>query len=266
MLKRLELAIRLNDIVMQATSLGWLSYVDMLIGDWANARNEGDKAVEIFDRLGSAPADYYKLRSAKLRHLLEGSSDEFERSLQSLIKPDSTMSSLVELNLELGQLRMEQERNDEARACFESNVDAFKDAEFSTQPLNHIETLLYLTVIYVRQGEIDKARNSSQWAKRLAGQLNSNAGMALGLQAEANLLLAVGDRKGAEEAYLECLALWEKARWPYYHAKALAEYAEAIAKTFPDQSRKRLEESIGIFRKLGAKRDLEKVEAKLSSR
>ncbi len=263
MLKRLELAIRLNDIVMQATSLGWLSYVDMLKGDWANARNEGDKAFEIFDRLGSAPADYYKLRRAKLQYALEGSSDEFERFLQSLIKRDSTMSSLVEVNLELGQLRMEQERDEEARVYFESNVDAFKGAEFSTQPLNHIETLLYLTLIYARQGEIDKARNSSQWAKRLAVQLNSTACMALGLQAEASLLLAVDDRKGAEAAYLECLALWEKAGWPYYHAKALVAYSEAIAETNIEGSRKYLQQATEIFRKLGAKRDLEKAQSKI---
>ena len=266
MLKRFELATRLNDIMMQATSLGWLSYVNMLRGDWGKARNEADKAFEIFDRLGTVPSEYYKLRREKLRHLLEGRSEEFERYLRSLIKRDSTLASLVEVNLELGQLRMEQGKDDEAKPYFESNVEAFKDAEFSTQPLNHIETLLYLTQIYARQREIEKARNSAQWAKRLAGQLNGQAGMALGLQAEANLLLAIGDRKGAEEAYLECLVLWEKARWPYYHAKALAEYAEAIAKTFPDESRKRLEASIGIFRKLGAKRDLEKAEAKLSSK
>ena len=103
----------------------------------------------------------------------------------------------------------------------------------------------------------------SEWARRLAETLKSDAGLAMASQAEALVLFARGDRKAAEEKYLESLNLWEKAGWPYYRAKALAEYAEAIAKTFPDESRKRLEESIGIFRKLGAKRDLEKAEAAL---
>jgi len=76
--------------------------------------------------------------------------------------------------------------------------------------------------------------------------------------------LAGGDRKGAEEAYLKSLELWEKAGWPYYHGKALVEYSDAIAQTNPEQSKNRLAEATEIFRKLGAKRDLEKAEAKLS--
>ena len=58
--------------------------------------------------------------------------------------------------------------------------------------------------------------------------------------------------------------MWEKAGWPYYRAKALAEYAGVLAKSSPE-SRKRLEEAVEIFRKLGAKRDLERAEAKLAA-
>jgi threonine aldolase len=130
----------------------------------------------------------------------------------------------------------------------------------------NIETLLHLTSIYAKRKELEKAHETSQWAKRLAETLKSDAGLALALQAEANLLFASGDAQGAEQAYLKSLGLWEKAGWPYYHAKALVAYSEAITQTSPEESRKRLEQATEIFRRLGAKRDLERAEAKLSAR
>ncbi len=77
-------------------------------------------------------------------------------------------------------------------------------------------------------------------------------------------MLAGGDRKAAEDAYLRSLGLWEKAGWPYYHAKALVAYSEAIAQTNPDESAKQLQKAADTFRKLGAKRDLQRAEGRLS--
>jgi hypothetical protein len=64
---------------------------------------------------------------------------------------------------------------------------------------------------------------------------------------------------------MKSLDLWEKAGWPYYHGKALVAYSEALAQENPEESRKRLMQAGEIFRSLGAKRDLEGAEAKLSA-
>jgi hypothetical protein len=95
--------------------------------------------------------------------------------------------------------------------------------------------------------------------------MKSDAGLAMTWQAEANLLTARNNSKEAEEACLKSLELWEKAGWSYYHAKALVEYSEVIAETHPVESRKRLDQATGIFRKLGAKRDLQEAESRLPS-
>jgi hypothetical protein len=121
-----------------------------------------------------------------------------------------------------------------------------------------------LTEIYSHHDELEKARKSAQWGRRLAEALRSDAGLAMVLQAEANILQASGDLKGAEEAYMKSLALWERAGWIYYRGKALASYGANIAKTSPEESRKRKEEAAAIFKKLGAKRDLERAQAELS--
>jgi tetratricopeptide (TPR) repeat protein len=160
---------------------------------------------------------------------------------------------------------LDQGREDEARGCFEACVNAFKKSEFSPVPPHQVEALLHLTAIHAKHGQLDEARRMSLWARRLAETLKSDAGLAMAAQAEAALLLADGDRKGADEAYLKSIGLWEKAGWPYYHAKALLAYSEALAEENPEESRKRLGQAAEILRKLGAKRDLERAEAKLSA-
>jgi tetratricopeptide (TPR) repeat protein len=180
------------------------------------------------------------------------------------LKEDKKITTVVACNLALGVLALEKREEEQAMQNFRTCVEAFKDWEFTTTPLHHVEALANLAAIHARHGNVEQARNSIQWAKRLAETLKSDAGLALASQAEAGHLLATGDSKGAEEAFRKSLALWEKAGWPYYHARALVAYSEAITQTKLDESRKRLVQAVEIFMKLGAKQDLEKAEAKLS--
>jgi tetratricopeptide (TPR) repeat protein len=200
-----------------------------------------------------------------LIHLTLGDMERAEKYFEAAAAgKHQKITNIVELNLGLGKLRLEQDRVEEAQACFEKCVEAFKGAEFTTDPLLHIEALLLLTSIYARQGRLDEAKKMSEWATRLAETLKSDVGLAMARQAKETLLLAGGDRKGAEEAYLECVGLWQKAGWPYYQAKALVAYSEAVVKTNPEESKKRLQQAVEVFKRLGAKRDLEKAQTKLS--
>jgi tetratricopeptide (TPR) repeat protein len=122
-----------------------------------------------------------------------------------------------------------------------------------------------LTGIYMMLGQPEKARKMVDWAKRLAETMKSDAGLAMASQAEANLLHASGDLKAAQEAYQESISIWEKAGWPYYHGTVLVAYSEALAHRDPEEAKRRLEEATETFKKLGAKRDLEKAEAKLAA-
>jgi len=262
----LDSSIRENYLFGQATSLGMLSILDWLGGNWLMAMDETTKAFEMQERLGFKFSVFNAEAWRGLLHLGMGDLEQAEEYLQlALAKQDPAIASRVEANLGLGILRLEQGREEEAKAHFDAGVDAFKPAEFSTSPLLNVETLLHLTGIYARRGQLDEALRMSEWARRLADTLKSDAGLAMASQAEANLLYATGDLNGAQKAYLESLSFWEKAGWPYYHAKAMVEHAEAMAKASPQESRNRLEEAIEIFKKLGAKRDLEKAKAKLSA-
>ncbi len=263
----LVLAKQENRLSHQATALAYLAVFDWLQGNWAEASEEFGEAFEIKNRLGFK---FTGINAEAQRAEFFLSVGELERTEEycrlALERHDEQISHIVATNLAVGKLRVEQGRVEEAKAHFEACVNAFKGHEFTTEPLWHIEALLHLTGIYVKLGQPEKARMNADWAKRLAETLKSNAGLAMARQTEANLLQASGELKAAQEAYQESLSLWEKAGWPYYQAKALVEYAEAIAKESAEESRKRLGEAVEIFKKLGAKRDVEMGEAKLSAK
>jgi hypothetical protein len=238
-----------------------------LKGDWSLALDEVERGLEMAQRLGfmNDPIQLGEVCRGLIR-LGMGALDQAEEYLEnSNAKQNPLIMHVVAFNLALGKVRLEQGREDEARAQFETCVDRFKTSEFDLISPHQIETLLYLTAIYAKHGQLDEARRMSLWAKRLAETVKSDAGLAMASQAEAALLVAEGNRKGADEAYLKSLGLWEKAGWPYYRAKALVAYSEALAQENGEESRKRLEQAAAIFRKLGAKLDLERAEAKLSA-
>jgi tetratricopeptide (TPR) repeat protein len=262
----LELWKRLNLVTAAADALGWLWWLDWAAGDWKTALEEFAKGSQIAKRLGLFEAQgwafdhgWYLLGIGDL----EEAEAEFLKTTDEM-EENPKLSLRVLYHLGLGLLREAQGRELEAREHYEIGVKAFRKWEFTSYPMFHIETLQHLTGIYAKHGELGEARNMAEWARRLAETLKSDAGLAMASQAEARLLLATSDSKGAEEAYLKCLELWEKAGWPYYHGKALVAYSEAMAQNNPEESRRRLMQAIEIFRKLGAIRDLEKAEAKLS--
>lgn len=266
-LQFLEVAKRECLIPSEAGSYAWLSYLDWLKGDWPVALEGVERALAMAQRLGFMnDLTQYGEVCKGLIHLSMGNLDQAEKYLEnSNVKQNPLIMHVAAFNLAMGKVRLDQGRDDEAKTYLETCVDAFKKSEFSPIPPHQVEVLVHLTTIYAKRGQLDEARKMSVWARRLAETLKGDAGLAMASQAEAALLLASGDGKGAEEAYVKSLDLWEKAGWPYYHAKTLIAYSEALAQKNPEESKKRLMQAAEIFRKLGAKRDLERAVAKLSA-
>jgi tetratricopeptide (TPR) repeat protein len=264
----LELSKRLNHVWFEGAAWEWLSVLDWYSGDWKAGLEELQKACELASRLGlsailssfALDKGWYALGMGDL----EQAEMEFQKG-RDWLDENPKITDIVHYHLGLGMLKEEQGKEHEAKEHYQTCVDSFRKWEFTTFPTLHIQTLLHLTSIYAKHQELEKARETSQWAKRLAETLKSDGGLALALQAEATVLLATGDLKGAVEAYQKSLAFWEKAGWPYYRAKTLVAYADAVVHTSRDESWKCLEQAAETFRKIGAKRDLERAEARLAA-
>jgi hypothetical protein len=256
---------RVGDPMAQSRGLALLWMLDWLRGDWEGAGRELEEALAIKERVEF----FTTLLLEGWRcwfSLTKGELDEADRyANMALASQDPKITHVIIRNLPAALLRLEEGKEEEAIARLETCVEAFSRSEFTTLPLHHVETLMHLTVLNAKHNQLDKANSNLEWAKRLATQLKSDAGLAMALQAEAVVLLAGDDKNGAEEAYLKSLALWQKAGWTYYYAKALVAYSEALAQTNPEESKKRLLEAAGVFKKLGARRDLQRAESILQS-
>ena len=205
-LRSLELDKRDYFVPGEAASYVWLSYLDWFKGDWTAAIEELNRALEMAQELGFT--NDLILIGEVLRALIQltmGDLDQAEKYLEnSNAKKSPEIYHIVNLNLALGKLRLEQGREDEAKAYLETCVNAFRKREFTPPPPLQVETLFHLTAIYAKQGRLDEARKMCEWAKRIAERLKGDACFALASQAEASLLLASSDQKGTEEAYLKC--------------------------------------------------------------
>jgi len=256
---------RVGDVMAEARGLALLWLNDWIRGDWEAAGKELKDASDIQDRVELHHT--FLLMGWRSRFSLsKGDLDSAEKYANlALAKQESKITNVVINNLPAALLRLEQGREGDAMAHLQTCVEAFRKSEFTTLPLLHVETLMHLSVFHAGHKRFDEATSAVEWARRLATQLKSDAGLAMALQAEAGLLSVTGDGKGAEAAYLECLALWERAGWSYYHAKALVAYSEATAQSNPEESKKRLQQAAAVFKKLGAKRDFERARSNMST-
>ena len=250
---------------MEASAYSTLSAYHWYNGDWTLALDDINKALDLADRLGFTN-DYIIFGEVhRARYLLHvGDQKTAERYLEASRAKQGTVRHQIYLDLAFGELRSDQGRVDDAKENFEKCLKAIREQKPGEEW--YIEPLLYLTLIYVERGQRNEARETYALAKSLGAQYSWDTyGPAMALQTEAAVLLADGNQKDAEEALIRSLALWDKAGWPYYKAKALVAYSESIAQTNPEEQNKRLQQAAEIFRRLGAKRDLEKAETKLSA-
>jgi tetratricopeptide (TPR) repeat protein/KaiC/GvpD/RAD55 family RecA-like ATPase len=264
--RRLELCKKVNDISGVAGGLRYLAFLDWLRGDWTAAKDGIRQTLEIWDRLGLSRADSITnlvdvLLSLEMENL-EKTERTAQRAIES-IEESPKITDIVMGRLGLGIVLEAQQKWEDAERNYLQSVDAFRRWEFTSFPLLHIETLVRLASIQIRHGDLQRARENVQWAKRLAEELKSGAGLAIAYQSEALLSASTGDKEAAKATYQKCLELWEKAGWPYYRARAIIEFSDTLDKAAANEM---LKSASQILSKLGATTTLERIQLKLNTR
>ncbi len=134
-LRQLDLCKRVSYIAGQVYGWGWLSVLDWYRGDWAAAMEGYQRALEIHDRLGLTLPWLFFARGWLFLGMgeLEGAETDIQKAV-SLGDESRKITPIVGSHLAMGQLRLAQGKEENARQHFEIGVEAFKRWEFTTNP------------------------------------------------------------------------------------------------------------------------------------
>jgi tetratricopeptide (TPR) repeat protein len=248
-------------VVMLATiRLGALAF---FAGDWRQARACFERVQPLPDR-----APYYDaaplLELGRLA-LAEGAWNQAaayldECSALTLDFPNKVMvrvaeSLLAELDLLAGRPNLAV-----ARLLPLVDRDGMEERIVTTY------VLPVLAWAYLEQGEMDLARRTIREALRRARAAGYQLCLVGALRVQALIALRQGEAQEAEHALEEGLALARPMPYPYGEGRLLLTYGLLhIQEQQAPLARERLDEALTIFRRLGARKDIERAEQLLAT-
>jgi len=173
----------------------------------------------------------------------------------------------------LGVLYFDKREYVKARECFEKMHQVLEKAGAKLPPILNAYFTFYDASTYIELGEIEKAKTLIDEMRESAVQAKDK-----GLLASAELSRAIQFR--AERKWAESLNLFEKGlqgfetktarRWSlwWWFARVLCEYAQVYLERDEEGDREKahnlLNQALEMFQKMGAKKDIEKVEARIA--
>ena len=205
-----------------------------------------------------------------IRHV-QGEFDKSEQCLMealSLAQKSKEVQSIVGIYGNLGWLYLDRGDYTKAREFYEKQYDISEKAGEKYMKMSAMTVLL---LVHVELGEYEKVENSIDGLYKFAQEVEDNSMLVFLDMTRAGLFRA--QRRWEEsieyfERSLHELELMNARRWDIYRfVKFLCEYArmylERDQQGDREKARDLLNQSLEIFQKLGAKKDIEATEAKL---
>jgi adenylate cyclase len=241
-------------------SLSNVALVLLRLGDWQEARKVLQPALRLSRTMsrGRVIAAYLHLALGMLA-LREGDWNEASRSLQeALAVAEETADRQLreEAEARLAELDVLEGRPEEAINRLEPLVGE-EDAEPGL--------LSALALAHTSVGDEEHLRHAAGIAERAVAQGRKLPGHLVdALWVQSMALMRQGQYEEAEGAASEGLALARSMPYPYGEARILVQMA-ALHKqrAGPEPARERLEEALALFRRLGARKDVEQTEEML---
>jgi DNA-binding CsgD family transcriptional regulator len=222
----------------------------VLRGDWDSALAEAGRAVErvhpwVANRVAAAAA-YQRGEVARLR----GDLAEAERAYEEAARAGGrTQPGLALLRLAQGADHVAAQALD--RALGET-----------TDPLAHARLLPAKVEVALARGQVEEARASAAELGEVAAAFGSQALQALADQAAGAVELAAGDAAAAAARLRRAVDAWHELVAPYEAARARALLGEAFRSLGDEEGAElELDAARAVFEELGARPDLERLEA-----
>jgi tetratricopeptide (TPR) repeat protein/transcriptional regulator with XRE-family HTH domain len=249
------------DVASMLCGRGWLAFCR---GNWDGARADLEQAMAINRRIGVSWDAALPPLFLGLLCLAEGSWETASRHLQdsSAMAERSgdpfvlrwAQSLLAECDLLAGHAEA---------AC--TRLRPLLDQPGLEELVVTTDVLPRLAWAHLELGDTDPAANVAAQAVRRARAANTQLGLADALRIQAMVRIRQEHCAEAEHALEEGLSLVRSMPYPYAEARLLHVYGELhLQRGEPQQARERLDAALAIFRRLGARKDAERVEQALA--
>jgi len=270
--KGLSLAKKVGDISRQSWFLGDLADSYVFMGKLDKAIAPGEEALALDRKVGSIAYTPGRLATLGFAYQVLG---EWSKSEQYYDEAAVISGKLTDFapkavnDLYRGWLHFDKEEYTRARESFE---EAYKAVERAGNRLLQMMWSPFLIWACVELGETGKAENLLDSLKKYALETEDKSNHATEMALRAMLFRAQKKWDGSIELFEKTLKEWESIKadiWnAYYFARwVLCEYARAYLERNADGDKEKarglLNQALEMFQKMGAKKDIEKVEAKL---
>jgi tetratricopeptide (TPR) repeat protein/KaiC/GvpD/RAD55 family RecA-like ATPase len=269
--KGLALAKKVGDIRWQSDFLAGLANMNMGMGELSRAVALLEEAHRLRKKTGYmawAPLDLLGLSfTYQMLGEWEKSEQYYNEASIAARGQDEFIVKVTSLNC-IGLLHFAREEYAKARECFEEAVKLWE--KFRGGKIAYNVELLIMTCIEL--GEVEKANNLLDSLQKFALETDEKYYKTFGMGLRAMLLRAQKKYPESIELFEKTLKEWESIRaniWDaYWFAKGLFEYARAYLERDEEGDREKaldlLNRALEMFQRMGAKKDVEKVEARIA--
>ncbi|MGA9387217.1 MAG: tetratricopeptide repeat protein [Candidatus Bathyarchaeia archaeon] len=270
--KGLELAKKVGDLNLMVWLDGNLAFAYLAMGEVQKAVSISEDNLALVKRTRNVSYTPNALLGIGQCYLSLG---EWDKSLQYLTEAANTAKKVEEYmpsadaNQSLGELLMEMEDYEEAEKCFNESQKIYEKAGDTANPL--VSTFPALSKLYLKKGEIEKA-------KELVERTYEFAAKSKNMLCIANAEMLKGMLFRAQKNWEQSMQHFEKSlqtlqdlnarKWyvPYF-ASLLYEYGSTYLDRNEEGDKGKAQnlfsQALEIFRKMGAKKEIEKVEARM---
>jgi tetratricopeptide (TPR) repeat protein len=260
---------RMGDTFGMAVTIVNLSWLERCRGDWQTARAHADRALDMLRSTGTVNGVVFALHELGELALWEGDWEEASRQLEecvALAEPQGDLQFLRQAHRPLAELDLLQGRPEAALARLEPILDRPGLQEHDVTSL-----LPVLAWACLALGDVARAtRVLTEAIDRVTTQQNRLA-LIDALRIKGMLLSHQQQWDKAAAAFEEAASLARSMPYPYAEARALEAHGmmaiRKVTQRVPgfegEQGRQRLEQALAIYRRLGAKKDIERTEQAL---
>jgi tetratricopeptide (TPR) repeat protein len=260
--RALEVAERMgnpNGIAFMTMRHGQIAFC---LGDWRQARAHFERALALSREIGASTVVSECLNSLGGQCLCEGAWEEASRYLReslSMAERSGDRRSLQWAQVELAKLDLRAGRPEAARARLMPLLERLgregPDVEY---------VLPTLAWAHLEVGDVVQARDVGAQGVRRARATTNQLMLLDALRVQAMIATRQGRWAEAERSLEEGLALARSMPYPYAEACLLHVYKQMHAQQ-GEAARERLQAALVIFRRLGARKDAERLEQDLAA-